>query len=89
VASPSDQPRRCSGVTFTQATPEERERLVNQVERLARSRFWNEARNTIAGQYQRAYGGGESNPRKGGWGCPSPCRENGMATAERETRCGR
>src|SRR5262249_23248993 len=52
-----------AGVTFTQATSEERERLVNQIERLARSRFWNEARNTIATLYQRAYGSGETTLR--------------------------
>jgi hypothetical protein len=45
-----------AGVTFTQTTPEEREKVVQQLERLARSRFWNEARNTIANLYQRAFG---------------------------------
>jgi hypothetical protein len=52
-----------AGVTFTQATAEDRERLVNQIERLARSRFWNEARNTIGNLYQRAYGSGENMQR--------------------------
>jgi hypothetical protein len=45
-----------AGVTFTQATTEDRDRVVNQLERLARSRYWNEARNTIASLYQRAFG---------------------------------
>lgn len=48
-----------AGVTFTQATPNERERTAQQLERLARTRFWNEARNTIGNLYQRAYGSGE------------------------------
>lgn len=52
-----------AGVTFTQATPEERVNVVNQLERLTRSRYWNEARNTIANLYQRAYGSGETTPR--------------------------
>jgi hypothetical protein len=47
---------RRAGVTFMQATDQERRTAVEQVERLARSRFWNEARQTIAGLYQRAFG---------------------------------
>jgi hypothetical protein len=51
---------RRAGVTFTQATTEERERVANQLERLARSRFWNEARSVIANLYQRAFGNSET-----------------------------
>jgi hypothetical protein len=49
-----------AGVTFTQATAEERERVSNQLERLARTRFWNEARNVIATLYQRAFGNSDT-----------------------------
>jgi hypothetical protein len=45
-------------VTFTQATNEERERTSQQLERLARSRFWNEARGAVQNLYQRAFGNG-------------------------------
>jgi hypothetical protein len=45
-----------AGVTFTQSTNEERERATQQLERLARSRFWNETRGAIQNLYQRAFG---------------------------------
>jgi hypothetical protein len=47
--------QRC-GVTFAQATTEELRLTTEQMERLARSRYWNEVRNMIAGFYQRAFG---------------------------------
>jgi hypothetical protein len=46
---------RC-GVTFAQATTEEMQRTTDQMERLARSRYWSDVRNTIATYYQRAFG---------------------------------
>ena len=47
--------QRC-GVTFTQATTEDLRFTTEQIERLARSRYWNEVRGTIATYYQRAFG---------------------------------
>jgi hypothetical protein len=47
---------RRAGVTFADATPQERQNVTEQLERLARSRYWNEARSTIANLYQRAFG---------------------------------
>jgi hypothetical protein len=50
-----------AGVTFAEATEEDRRDVVEQVERLARSRLWREVRATINGLYQRAFGA--SGPR--------------------------
>jgi len=47
--------RRC-GVTFAQATTEELQLTTEQMERLARSRYWNEVRSNIASYYQKAFG---------------------------------
>jgi hypothetical protein len=47
---------RRAGVTFSDTTPQERQQTTEQLERLARSRYWNEARTVIAGLYQRAFG---------------------------------
>jgi hypothetical protein len=47
---------RRAGVTFAEATPLERQSVSEQLERLARSRYWNEARAVIASLYQRAFG---------------------------------
>jgi Trypsin-like peptidase domain len=47
---------RRAGVTFAEATAQDRQTLSEQLERLARSRFWNEARSTISSLYQRAFG---------------------------------
>jgi hypothetical protein len=49
---------RRAGVTFAETTPQERQRLGDQLDRLARSRYWNEARALIASLYQRAFGSG-------------------------------
>ena len=49
-----------NGVTFAQATTEDLHSTTEQIERLARSRYWNDVRGTIATYYQRAFGG---NPR--------------------------
>lgn len=50
-----------SGVTFTGRTrQQETEQTVQQLERLVRSRFWNELRGTIQNFYQRAFGSNES-----------------------------
>lgn len=45
-----------AGVTFAEVTPEQRERLLQQLERLSRSNVWNEARQTIENLYRRAFG---------------------------------
>jgi hypothetical protein len=47
---------RRAGVTFAEATVEELQTTTNQIERLARSRYWSEVRATIASLYQRAFG---------------------------------
>jgi hypothetical protein len=48
---------RRAGVNFAEATQQERRSTVEQLERLSRSRYWNEARSVIANLYQRAFGG--------------------------------
>jgi hypothetical protein len=53
---------RRAGVTFAEATSEEMQTTTNQLERLARSRYWNEVRATIAGLYQRAFGNNPNFP---------------------------
>jgi len=52
--------QRC-GVTFAQATTEELQTTSEQMERLARSRYWNEVRGTINTYYQRAFGSNNFN----------------------------
>jgi Trypsin-like peptidase domain len=47
---------RGAGVTFAEATSRDRQTVVEQLERLARSRYWNEAANVIANLYQQAFG---------------------------------
>jgi hypothetical protein len=47
---------RQAGVTFAQATERERRSATEQLERLARSRLWNEAREALDTLYQRAFG---------------------------------
>jgi hypothetical protein len=47
---------RRAGVTFAEATEPERRGVAEQLDRLARSRYWNEARSVIANLYQRAFG---------------------------------
>ena len=47
---------RRAGVTFAEATTQERQSVAEQLERLARSRFWNEARTAVTNLYQRAFG---------------------------------
>ena len=51
-----------AGVTFAEATTQDREAVVAQLERLARSRFWAEARAVIGNLYQRAFGNGQPRP---------------------------
>jgi hypothetical protein len=53
---------RRAGVTFAEATSHDRQMVTEQLERLARTRFWTEARATIASLYQRAFG---NNPPQG------------------------
>jgi hypothetical protein len=45
-----------AGVTFAEATGEELQVTVSQLERLARSRAWGEARDTVRLLYQRVFG---------------------------------
>ena len=47
---------RQADVTFAEATAQEREEINQQVERLARSRYWSEARAAITTLHQRAFG---------------------------------
>lgn len=47
---------RACGVNFAEGPPRDRSGVVAQVERLARSRHWNEARSLIGNLYQRAFG---------------------------------
>jgi hypothetical protein len=47
---------RQAGATFAEATAREREAISQQVERLARSRYWSEARAAITALHQRAFG---------------------------------
>ncbi len=50
---------RRHGVIFAESNEEELEVTRNQLERLARSRLWSEARDVIGEFYRRAFGGGE------------------------------
>jgi hypothetical protein len=45
-----------AGVAFAEATAQDRELAISQLERLARSRYWTEVRTTLANLYQRAFG---------------------------------
>jgi hypothetical protein len=47
---------RRAGVTFAEATTGDLRTVTNQIERLTRSRYWNEVRTTINTLYQRAFG---------------------------------
>jgi hypothetical protein len=47
---------RRAGVTFAGADPKELEAMTCQMERLARSPYWADARKAITGLYQRAFG---------------------------------
>ncbi len=49
-----DPMMRRANVPFTDTTPQERQNIINQIDRLARTRYWNEARQAIAALYQRA-----------------------------------
>jgi hypothetical protein len=53
---------RQAGVTFADTSPQERQNVLDQIDRLARTRFWNEARSVIANLYQRAFGTPAPNP---------------------------
>jgi hypothetical protein len=58
---------RQAGVSFTDATRSDLQTTLSQLERLARSRFWNELRTSVNGLYERAFGNGGNNqqPRNG------------------------
>jgi hypothetical protein len=47
-----------AGVTFAEATAQDRELVADQLDRLARSRYWTEARAVIGNLYQHAFGNG-------------------------------
>jgi hypothetical protein len=47
---------RKAGVCFAEARTREQQTAAEQLERLARSRYWNETRSAIANLYQRAFG---------------------------------
>jgi hypothetical protein len=50
---------RDAGVTFAEATPQERRSAQDQLERLARSRYWGETRSVLNNLYRRAFGAPE------------------------------
>jgi hypothetical protein len=56
---------RRAGVNFAEATVDELRTTTDQLERLARSRYWSEVRATIASLYQRAFGNGGNQPGTG------------------------
>jgi hypothetical protein len=47
---------RRAGVTFAEATPQDRQTVSEQLERLARTRYWPEARSAVTSLYNRAFG---------------------------------
>jgi hypothetical protein len=47
---------RSAGVSFADTNPKDLEGITGQIERLARSRFWPDARAAITTMYQRAFG---------------------------------
>jgi hypothetical protein len=47
---------RRAGVTFAEATPQDRQTVTEQLERLARTRYWAEARSAVTSLYNRAFG---------------------------------
>ncbi len=47
---------RRAGVPFAEANTQDRRSVAEQLERLSRSRYWNEARTAITNLYQRAFG---------------------------------
>ena len=67
MVTAADASQLCSrcGVTFAQATTEDLRSTTEQMERLARSRYWNELRGVIGTLYQRAFG--VSNVPSGGY----------------------
>lgn len=54
-----------AGVTFSATSRQDLDNTTSQVERLARSRYWNEVRETIASLYRRAFGNAALNPGNG------------------------
>jgi hypothetical protein len=51
-----------AGVTFAEATTQDRAVVAAQLERLARSRLWSEARAVIGNLYQQAFGNSQPRP---------------------------
>jgi hypothetical protein len=51
---------RRANVPFNDTTPQERQNIIEQIDRLARTRYWNEARQAIAALYQRAMSNGSN-----------------------------
>ncbi|MCI0456275.1 MAG: serine protease [Gemmataceae bacterium] len=54
-----------AGVTFAEATNQDLTTATNQIERLSRSRYWSDVKNTINALYQRAFGNTDPFPRRG------------------------
>jgi hypothetical protein len=52
---------RQAGVTFTEPAPQDQQTTFAQLERLSRSRYWNETRSLIANLHQRAFGNPSGN----------------------------
>lgn len=50
-----------AGVSFSETSRQDLDNATAQVERLARSRYWNEVRETITSLYRRAFGNGSLN----------------------------
>jgi hypothetical protein len=55
-----------AGVSFAEATPEDLQRTSRQIEQLARSRYWDDVRDTVAALYRRVFGTTGLPPRNGG-----------------------
>ncbi len=51
---------RRANVPFNDTTPQERQNIIDQIDRLARTRYWNEVRQAIATLYQRAMSNGSN-----------------------------
>ncbi|MBM4071373.1 MAG: trypsin-like peptidase domain-containing protein [Planctomycetes bacterium] len=54
-----------AGVTFSTISRQDLDNTTSQLERLARSRYWNEVRDTVANLYRRAFGNVATGPGNG------------------------
>ena len=53
-------------MTFAEATPQDLQRTSRQIEQLARSRYWDDVRDTVNALYRRVFGTTGPPPRNGG-----------------------